>query len=175
MAILDNGVFSVAPVAPGPVPNRKAMNDQMSHNASATNAGANGVADDTRGKTGSGGKPSRPESSEHRKSGEEDYSLRSRIETGRSFVESRSKFCPWQFPSDPHGTQMANLICAIDPSCKIYVARVAEDASGYSNKAVKKVSQLQVFFPLSTIEPRPISGTALSLSLHHMSRVTVTH
>lgn len=64
--------------------------------------------------------------------------LWSRIKAGRSFVDSASKFCPWQFPSDPHGTQMANLICAIDPLCEIYVARVAEDAVGIKPDNVAK-------------------------------------
>lgn len=68
-------------------------------------------------------------------------SLWTHIETGRSFVDSSSRSSPWQFPSDPHGTQMANLVCAIDPSCKLYVARVAEDAFGITAERVAKVSR----------------------------------
>lgn len=64
--------------------------------------------------------------------------LLSHIVEGRSFVDSASKFCPWQFPSDPHGTQMANLICAMDPLCKLFVARVSEDAVGIKAENVEK-------------------------------------
>lgn len=65
--------------------------------------------------------------------------LRSRIMAGQSFVESNSRFSPWQFPSDAHGTQMANLICAMDPYCDLYVARVAESSFGISAASVAKV------------------------------------
>ncbi|KAK8146546.1 hypothetical protein G3M48_002972 [Beauveria asiatica] len=70
-----------------------------------------------------------------------DKGLWSRFKAERSFVDRNSKFCPWQFPSDPHGTQMANLICALDPTCEIYVARVAEDAFGIKPDNVTKVSK----------------------------------
>ncbi|KAM3562177.1 hypothetical protein MY1884_001991 [Beauveria asiatica] len=76
-----------------------------------------------------------------------DKGLWSRIKAGRSFVDSSSKFCPWQFPSDPHGTQMANLICALDPTCEIYVARVAEDAFGIKPDNVTKVSKSKCLCP----------------------------
>ncbi|KAM3440685.1 hypothetical protein NHJ13734_003214 [Beauveria thailandica] len=78
-----------------------------------------------------------------------DKGLWSRIKAGRSFVDSSSKFCPWQFPSDPHGTQMANLICALDPTCEIYVARVAEDAFGINPDIVTKVDIISMSFAMS--------------------------
>lgn len=84
-----------------------------------------------------------PSSSSSSKNGAKDGSeqgLSSRIKAGRSFVDSNSKFCPWQFPSDPHGTQMANLVCALDPLCEIYVARVAEDSFGIKAENVARVS-----------------------------------
>ncbi|PTB38219.1 hypothetical protein M441DRAFT_71677 [Trichoderma asperellum CBS 433.97] len=56
-------------------------------------------------------------------------SLWSSIKAGRSFVDDGSKVYPWLFASDPHGTQMANL-CAMDPFCELYVARVAEGKYG---------------------------------------------
>lgn len=150
MAILDNGIFSVAPVVPGAAANREAMTDHMKSNASKTNNSREAIAvlDKMTGDVGPEGKPSGQEPSKNRRSSDEDNSLWSRIRNGRSFVEGNSKFCPWQFPSDPHGTQMANLICAIDPSCEIYVARVMEDAFGITNKAVAKVFPLQVFLPV---------------------------
>jgi hypothetical protein len=70
---------------------------------------------------------------------ENDKSLWSRIKAGRSFVEGESTISPWLFASNPHGTQMANMICAIDPFCEIYIARVAEDAYGVTPKRVQKV------------------------------------
>ncbi|KAM0502201.1 hypothetical protein ACHAP8_003737 [Fusarium lateritium] len=65
-------------------------------------------------------------------------SLFSRIKDGCSFVEGRSSHSPWHLACHPHGTQMANIICAIDPLCDIYVARVAEDAFGITAKRVEK-------------------------------------
>ncbi|KAK1750547.1 subtilisin-like protein [Echria macrotheca] len=69
---------------------------------------------------------------------EDSRSLWSRIEDGCSFIDEDSRLSPWLFASNPHGTQMANLICAIDPFCKIYVARVAEDSFGITAKRVAK-------------------------------------
>ncbi|KAI0169132.1 peptidase S8/S53 domain-containing protein, partial [Hypoxylon sp. FL1284] len=69
---------------------------------------------------------------------EESRSVWSRIEDGRSFVDDNSRLSPWLFASDPHGTQMANLICAIDPFSVIYVARVAEDSFGIKSERVAK-------------------------------------
>ncbi|KAL7930954.1 peptidase S8/S53 domain-containing protein [Trichoderma chlorosporum] len=60
-------------------------------------------------------------------------SLSSRIKGGRSFVDDGSKLSSWLFASDPHGTQMANLICAMDPFCDLYVARVAERTHGITS------------------------------------------
>ncbi|EHK20707.1 uncharacterized protein TRIVIDRAFT_153866 [Trichoderma virens Gv29-8] len=56
--------------------------------------------------------------------------LWSRIKKGQSFVGEGSRVSSWLFASDPHGTQMANLICAIDPWCDLYVAKVTEGRSG---------------------------------------------
>jgi hypothetical protein len=50
-----------------------------------------------------------------------------RIMGGESFVhKDGGKISPWFIASDPHGTQMANLICAIDPLCELYIAKVGE-------------------------------------------------
>jgi len=53
-------------------------------------------------------------------------SVSSRIREGCSFVDDYFKISLWVFASNPHGTQMANLICAIDPLCELYVAKVAD-------------------------------------------------
>ncbi|KAK4244138.1 hypothetical protein C7999DRAFT_35493 [Corynascus novoguineensis] len=52
--------------------------------------------------------------------------LWSRVKEGRSFVDDDNQVSPWLFASDPHGTQMANLICDIDPLCELYVAKVTD-------------------------------------------------
>ncbi|KAI0423857.1 hypothetical protein F5Y09DRAFT_326191 [Xylaria sp. FL1042] len=76
---------------------------------------------------------------EDKKDNKEDRrSLWPRIREGRSFVDENSRLSPWLFASDPHGTQMANLICAIDPCCEIYVARVGEDLFGITPARVAK-------------------------------------
>jgi hypothetical protein len=41
-----------------------------------------------------------------------------------SFVHGHGSESPWWHAEDPHGTQMANLIAAIDPQCDLYIARV---------------------------------------------------
>ncbi len=101
VALLDNGVQSIIPVAP---------------QSPETTASA-GV--DEKGATSKG--------------------IWSRIVKGRSFVENSRTFNSWHLPCDPHGTQMANLICAVDPTCELYVARVAEDARGIQSNHVAKV------------------------------------
>ncbi|KAF7557998.1 hypothetical protein G7Z17_g284 [Cylindrodendrum hubeiense] len=53
-----------------------------------------------------------------------------RIKEGHSFVDNASRLPSWLFASDPHGTQMANLICAIDPHCELYVAKIVEGRQG---------------------------------------------
>ncbi|KAH8803054.1 hypothetical protein F5884DRAFT_888196 [Xylogone sp. PMI_703] len=68
----------------------------------------------------------------------DDKSLLSRVKDGCSFVDDHSKLGSWLFASDPHGTQMANLICAIDPLCDLYVAKVTEDKSGITNDRVAR-------------------------------------
>lgn len=66
--------------------------------------------------------------------------LWSRIKDGCSFVDDNSRLSSWLFASDPHGTQMANLICAIDPLCDLYVEKVTEGRYGISPGRVAKVS-----------------------------------
>ncbi|QYT03731.1 Peptidase_S8 domain-containing protein [Trichoderma simmonsii] len=65
-----------------------------------------------------------------RKQTENHKTLWSRIKGGKSFVEDSSRVSPWLFASNPHGTQMANLICAIDPWCDLYVAKVTDGQAG---------------------------------------------
>jgi hypothetical protein len=64
------------------------------------------------------------------RTGKNDEGLWPRVEDGQSFVDNASRLGSWLFASDPHGTQMANLICAIDPYCKLYVAKVVEGRQG---------------------------------------------
>ncbi|RWA06780.1 hypothetical protein EKO27_g8322 [Xylaria grammica] len=53
-----------------------------------------------------------------------------RVVKGQSFVDENYTMGSWSFSSDPHGSQMMNLICAIDPCCEIYVAKVVEGRHG---------------------------------------------
>ncbi|SPO03473.1 uncharacterized protein DNG_06156 [Cephalotrichum gorgonifer] len=53
--------------------------------------------------------------------------LSERVVDGTSFVSSGDDEEPvWWHASEAHGTQMARLICSIDPCCELYVAKVAE-------------------------------------------------
>ena len=66
---------------------------------------------------------------------------KSRIRAGNSFVhEEGGKMSPWYLQSQSHGTQMANLICAIDPFCELYVAKVGDERSDISPLRVAEVS-----------------------------------
>jgi hypothetical protein len=61
---------------------------------------------------------------------EKNSGLWPRIAEGETFIDNTSRLPPWQFASDPHGTQIANVISAIDPHCEIYVAKVTESRHG---------------------------------------------
>lgn len=126
MAIIDNGVLSVPPHASGP--------------QSKIQKGARpGTAVSNIGTASVGGKEEkylRPSPSQ------EFRTLWSRIKDGSSFVIFDDRVSPWMFASDPHGTQMANLICAIDPGCEIYVAKVTERRHGILPRRVADVSEL---------------------------------
>ncbi|KAL3602888.1 hypothetical protein FPOAC2_07204 [Fusarium poae] len=132
VAILDNGVLSIAP--------KSSITAASSGSSGASEQFAWGKDDDKKGNT----KDDKKGSTHHSNSAHEDgniditSSLSSRIKGGRSFVEGRSSHSPWHLACHPHGTQMANIICAIDPLCDIYVARVAEDAFGITAKRVEK-------------------------------------
>ena len=58
--------------------------------------------------------------------------LWARICDGKSFVHERDRVSPWYLASNPHGTQMVNLVCAIDPLCQLFVAKIADSHYGYS-------------------------------------------
>jgi hypothetical protein len=99
---------------------------------------------------------------------EDSKSIWSRIQEGRSFVDDNSRLSPWLFASDPHGTQMANLICAIDPFCEIYIARVAEDSFGITAERVAKVCSLMISDYHTCGRRRVLNGGA-SWTLHQAS------
>lgn len=61
---------------------------------------------------------------------EENNGMWPRIAEGESFFNDTDRLPPWQFASDPHGTQIANVISAIDPHCEIYIAKVTEGRHG---------------------------------------------
>jgi hypothetical protein len=120
VAILDNGILSISPVS------QHGTEDTAGDTAKFNKKPAGGNAGDSTD-TAESEQP------------DESRSLWSRIVDGHSFVDGDSKLSPWLFASDPHGTQMANLICALDPYCELYVARVGEDTMGITAKRVEQV------------------------------------
>jgi hypothetical protein len=48
---------------------------------------------------------------------------------GKSFVHRGSRESPWYIPSHPHGTQMAQFVRMLDPSCDLYIAKVCDNTS----------------------------------------------
>ncbi|KAL1617112.1 hypothetical protein SLS56_011115, partial [Neofusicoccum ribis] len=53
--------------------------------------------------------------------------LARRIKGGKSFVyTSDNEEQVWWYASEPHGTQIARLICSIDPCCDLYITKVAK-------------------------------------------------
>jgi hypothetical protein len=76
---------------------------------------------------------------------DENRGLWPRIAEGESFIGNPARLPPWQFSSDPHGTQMANIISAIDPHCDLYVAKVAEGRHGILPDNVAEVCNIAVY------------------------------
>lgn len=132
VAILDNGILSISPA-----PYRSAefaLPDDKEMPAMSRSNGQNGLRDRAGGSVDDGAgttDQSYPE--------DDSNSLWTRIKEGASFVDGNSRLNPWLFATNAHGTQMANLICAIDPTCELYVARVAEDVTGITSKSVSQV------------------------------------
>ncbi|KAK3306078.1 peptidase S8/S53 domain-containing protein [Chaetomium strumarium] len=56
--------------------------------------------------------------------------IRDCIERGISYVKadtgSADRILPWWMVSDPHGTQMTSLVSAVNPWCRLYIARVGK-------------------------------------------------
>lgn len=79
------------------------------------------------------------------------------IMDGTSLVARENDEQAWWHATDPHGTQMANLICSINPCCELFVVKIAESSqSGVTSAKVAEVSLHernqsfipQPFFPL---------------------------
>ncbi|KAL6795510.1 hypothetical protein J3E68DRAFT_404485 [Trichoderma sp. SZMC 28012] len=65
--------------------------------------------------------------------------LAHRIVDGISLVSRDNEEHTWWHATEPHGTQMATLICSINPFCDLYVVKVAEsNASGITGQNVAK-------------------------------------
>ncbi|KAI1819685.1 hypothetical protein F4861DRAFT_526015 [Xylaria intraflava] len=103
---------------------------------------------------------------------EDNKSLWSHIQDGRSFVVENSRLNPWQFASDPHGTQMANLICAIDPFCEMYVARVAEDSLGITPDRVAKAIEWAIGMEVDVISMSFALGESSRALVNQMNKAT---
>ncbi|KAF2678077.1 subtilisin-like protein [Lentithecium fluviatile CBS 122367] len=132
VAILDNGILSISPVS-----HDSAEDPAAEAKATLAHDGTNGHGN-TANAPGGGVPGSLADAAEEAEHSDGSKSLWTRIEEGRSFVDGDSRLSPWLFASNPHGTQMANLICAIDPYCQLFVARVAEDTMGITSKRVEQ-------------------------------------
>jgi hypothetical protein len=53
------------------------------------------------------------------------------IKKGISFVYERRKESPWWLAIDPHGTQMADFVCKLDPHNELYIAKAGESQPNY--------------------------------------------
>lgn len=140
VALIDNGILSISPKTDG----LWELPTDVWHFDDSSNSGNTQNESTTQKSHGlnQGNASSKPQDTKHYKN------LWSRIKEGRSFVEEDSKFSSWLFASNPHGTQMANLICAIDPWCDLYVAKVTEGRYGIRPERVEKVSQVTIFYSL---------------------------
>ncbi|KAI1768444.1 subtilisin-like protein [Hypoxylon sp. FL1150] len=71
------------------------------------------------------------------------FSLGSHVVHGRSFVwtSTAKEFeqeTSWWLATDPHGSQMANIISQLDPCCIFYIAQVTDDARYFDEGNVVK-------------------------------------
>jgi hypothetical protein len=146
VAIIDNGILSVSPRADTTwdlMPRRR-LDDQQGEGASTFE---NERSEQLRHQAENFGQA--VENIPNSNASKTTNTLWARIRGGRSFVDDNSRLSPWFFASDPHGTQMANLICAIDPHCHLYVAKVTEGSSGITPARVTRVGAHRLFSPLS--------------------------
>lgn len=69
--------------------------------------------------------------------------LANRVVEGISLTAKGNEDDVCWHPNEPHGTQMAQLICSINPCCELYVAKVTESRdAGVSANNVADVSPL---------------------------------
>lgn len=147
VAIIDNGIMSMSPVyydrgsrkSKAHDSNGLSAADAKLASAAESDAEADADADDVNDAEGVSG-PQSDKSRGYR-------TLWSRIKEGCSFVDDDYQLSPWLFASHPHGTQMANLICALDPACQLYVAKVTDGTYGITPYRVAKVSFPQLPAP----------------------------
>ncbi|CAH0024479.1 unnamed protein product, partial [Clonostachys rhizophaga] len=131
VAILDNGILCVPPVLQASQSLPSVIEDGLNENETTSEKVKSTQSPQSTREAPLSSNPKQ-------KTNGDKQGLWYRIRGGKSFVESSSRFNPWQFPSDAHGTQMANLICALDPYCDLYVARVAETTVGINAASVAK-------------------------------------
>ncbi|UKZ78892.1 hypothetical protein TrVFT333_006638 [Trichoderma virens FT-333] len=126
IAIIDNGIMNV--------PHASRTQADRKINSKHLDEGLNGWGTDDRMSGADRNDTNLTDPSENHKT------LGDRIRGGRSFADDDFQLSPWMFASDPHGTQMANLICAIDPTCELYVAKVTDGRFGITPEWVSRVS-----------------------------------
>lgn len=149
VAIIDNGILSISPLSADTTPasfhGDHRDTRRFHRNAGETTAGPGGSSTDQNSaqQLSTNKNPEADDSDtpdNQRNDSKSSQTLWARIKQGRSFVDDDFQVSPWLFASDPHGTQMANLIGAIDPVCELYVAKVTEGRSfGINPLRVSKV------------------------------------
>jgi len=80
------------------------------------------------------------------------FPLQSHERQGRSFVwrdngKGHQSEASWWLAVDPHGSQMANIISQIDPSCVFYFFQIADNMNYIELPTVVKVCQTCAFRP----------------------------
>lgn len=86
-------------------------------------------------------------------------SICAQIRDGQSFVMKGAEVQPWWHATGPHGTQMTSLICAIDPCCEIFIARVGDsNNSGVTPRRLAMVRSKQVTWDILLTPFRRYSG-----------------
>lgn len=95
------------------------------------------------------------------------------IAQGTSFVQFKDSITeipresPWWISSEPHGTQMATIICKLDSQCKLFIAKVGTGRDDISISNLIQVGQLNLhsIFDLELTIRRQLSGPGRKRSI----------
>jgi hypothetical protein len=131
VAVIDNGIMNIAPFDTSP--GTEIVSGSRNHQVPVNHAG--NIQEHGECKVMDNSAEVQQEMSE-----DASQALLLRVIQGQSFLADENRVGSWSFASDPHGTQMASLICAIDPHCEILVAKVTEGRFGIDSERLAIVS-----------------------------------